>query len=70
MTSDEQFTALGKSGGDITPIGFQTFSSSIRVGADISGIQAGVIGSCNAAGAGMTGNSGGGDGVFGTGINE
>ena len=55
MTSDEQFTALGKSGGDITPIGFQTFSSSIRVGGDISGIQAGVIGSCNAAGAGGNG---------------
>ncbi len=45
MPSDEQFTALGKSDG-ITAVGFQTFWTSIAVGVDASGIQAGVIGKC------------------------
>jgi len=56
MSSDNQFTALGKA-----VIGFQTDSDSIDVGADISGIQGGIRGRSQGPGDG--------DGVqgFGTG---
>lgn len=46
MSSDDQFTALGSSNGP-TAVGFQTNSSSIDVGADISGNKAGIRGHCS-----------------------
>ncbi len=49
MSSDTQFTALGP-----TQIGFQTHGARIKIGADIEGTEAGVIGRCE-PGAGIYG---------------
>src|SRR5215467_16300415 len=68
MSKDDQFTALGEASG--TPVGFQTDSTDIARGAEITGFQAGIKGECSGLnGAGVSGLGGrqGGTGVVGAG---
>lgn len=63
MTSDEQFTALGKSDGH-TPVGFQTSSTTIDRGGEFSGINEGIVTAGGKVGVEGTGR-GSGDTVYG-----